>query len=825
MYSPIFFFSAESDILNVEESDLAGLLWYFVFFDYGSGVGFVYRGVCGFLLNVSLSVFMYLKRLEITGFKSFAQKTALDFSVSAGEGGLVSGPGITAIVGPNGSGKSNIADAIRFAIGEQSSKNLRGKKSEDVIFAGTEGKSRMGSAAVVLHFDNTDGRMPIEFADVSITRKIHRSGEGEYFINGNKVRLLDIVDLLAKTGIGKESYCVLTQGMSDAVLLASPIERRAIFEDAAGVKPYQIEKERAIRKLENAHENLVRVDALVAEIEPRLKNLKRQAEKASQGKEVATRLKEKQLLLYGYLWKQFQGERGLLEHDREILEHTMRETEARAKELREAVVAVSAVLEDEQEEVAWQRDIQTLRAELNSRLRERSVIEGKREIEMERRKEQKVVKTIPVDLAFVRREVEKIGANQFRLIERLQSVETLEDLQDIREFAQVIKQELFELSEKAGVGSVQKTEIIGLSSEEKSMSDERLQSFEHILAVCDECVTRVEQGIVEKERLIAERRASNRKERETFFVKEKESRVCELTVQQLRDRLNELKVRLTRVEVHEEDLVILVREELAMHPEDIAYDVDISVDRERVEREIGRLKIEVGHIGALDPFVVDEYEETSKRFVFLTHESADLKQALESLRSVIQEMDTRIDGSFERTFDDIRKRFSHYFGLIFDGGKADITKVRVGTRRRADTEDEAGVVSSYHDEASEQDGTGIEIFACPPGKKITHLSMLSGGERSLTSLALLFAIISHNPPPFVVLDEVEAALDEANSRRFSKMLQELSGQTQFIAITHNRETMAQASLLYGVTMQRDGVSQLLSVRLDQVDEAGKPSGG
>jgi chromosome segregation protein len=168
----------------------------------------------------------------------------LDFSASSSE--TASGRGITAIVGPNGSGKSNIADAIRFAIGEQSSKNLRGKKSEDVIFAGTEGKSRMGSASVTLHFDNTDQRIPIEFSEVSITRKIHRSGEGEYLINGNKVRLLDVVDLLAKAGIGKESYCVITQGMSDAVLLASPLERRAIFEDAAGVKPYQIEKERAI---------------------------------------------------------------------------------------------------------------------------------------------------------------------------------------------------------------------------------------------------------------------------------------------------------------------------------------------------------------------------------------------------------------------------------------------------------------------------------------------------------------------------------------------------------------------------------------------------
>jgi chromosome segregation ATPase len=753
---------------------------------------------------------MYLKRLEISGFKSFANKTVLDFS-SASEAG--SGRGITAIVGPNGSGKSNIADAIRFAIGEQSSKNLRGKKSEDVIFAGTEGKSRMGSAAVTLHFDNSDQRIPIEFAEVSITRKIHRSGEGEYFVNGNKVRLLDVVDLLAKAGIGKESYCVITQGMSDAVLLSSPLERRAIFEDAAGVKPYQIEKERAMRKLESTRENLVRVDALLVEIEPHLRNLKRQAERASQGKETALRLHAKQELLYGFLWHQFQGERGTLMRDRDTAVGLVEELEERSVRLRAEVAAVSSALEDQKEETAWQNEVRVLQAELNTLARGRSVMEGKKEIEMERRKEKEVVKTIPVDLAFVKRSVEKIGADQQKLIARIQSVEQLEDLQDIREFAQVIKQELFELSEKAGVGSIRETQIIGLSPEEKAASDIRLQALESEWSATEKRLVEVEAKVAEKERAIVAHREATRVQRETFFAKEKESRECERALQQLKDNVNELKVRLARVEVREEDLVTLVREELAMRPEEVAYDGVTAVDRERLEREISRLKVEVEHIGTIDPLVVDEYTETTKRFEFLTHESADLKQALESLRSVVKEMDGKIDQAFEATFKEIKQRFAHYFSLIFGGGKADITQVRIALKRRG--EEEEG------EEEQEEGGVGIEIFACPPGKKITNLSMLSGGERSLTSLALLFAIISHNPPPFAVLDEVEAALDEANARRFSTMLEELSLHTQFIAITHNRETMARANLLYGVTMQRDGISQLLSVRLDQVEKGGQ----
>jgi chromosome segregation protein len=187
---------------------------------------------------------VYLKKLEINGFKSFANKTALDFLVSKnGE------RSITAIVGPNGSGKSNIADAIRWVMGEQSMKNLRGKKSEDIIFAGSGKKSRLGSAQATLFFDNSDKRIPLDFEEVTVTRKIFRSGESEYLINGSRVRLQDVVDILAKAGIGKESYSIVNQGMADAILNATPLERRSLIEDAAGVKQYQIRKERSLRKL------------------------------------------------------------------------------------------------------------------------------------------------------------------------------------------------------------------------------------------------------------------------------------------------------------------------------------------------------------------------------------------------------------------------------------------------------------------------------------------------------------------------------------------------------------------------------------------------
>lgn len=317
-------------------------------------------------------------------------------------------------------------------------------------------------------------------------------------------------------------------------------------------------------------------------------------------------------------------------------------------------------------------------------------------------------------------------------------------------------------------------------------------------------------------------REAGKSGRARFFQEEEESRAKGRSLQAKKDELNDLKVRLARVEVREEDLTNLVAEELQMKPLALVYD-GTHVERERLEREIARLKVEVEHVGSIDPLIVDEYQETEKRYTFLSTESADLKQAIESLKEVIKEMDDKIDQAFHTTFKDIGKKFSEYFKIIFGGGTAELSIVKIKSRKRGEEENEEEELSDGENAESTPEAyeIGIEIVASPPGKRIHNLSMLSGGERSLTSLALLFAIISHNPPPFAVLDEVEAALDEANSRRFGKMLQELSLHTQFVAITHNRETMSQAGLLYGVTMGEEGVSRLLSVRLDEVGEGGK----
>lgn len=764
---------------------------------------------------------MYLKKVEIAGFKSFANKTTLDFSTGGVEDGKKMG--ITAIVGPNGSGKSNVADAIRWVMGEQSMKNLRGKKAEDIIFAGSGKKARLSSAHATLYFDNNDKRIPLEFAEVAITRKIFRSGESEYLINGSKVRLLDVVDLLAKAGIGRESYCVITQGMSDAILNATPLERRTVLEDAAGVKQYQIKKERSLRKLDSTKENLERLESLVAEIEPHLRMLKRQADKAENGKTVAESLKTKQFLLYSYLWHTFQTEKETYSTTKNDLGIKMMNVQREVDKINDELQQESKKQESNIEQQRLEKERDELRGKLNILERDLVMTEGRLEIEKERALEKKIVKSIPVDLHYVQEKLTNIRKSQEELISRVENAEKIEELQDIKEFARAIQQALHDLLEETGKGKIETTEV----NPEAEIHEAKAKELEAKSVAIRAEVEIIRQKVGELSQAIEKEILAEKESRRNFFELERQSRIKQDELNRMKDQFNDAKIELAKVDVREEDLQGQIKEELHLEVKDLKYD-GTPVERESLEREVMKLRVQMEQIGGIDPMVLDEYNETKNRFEFLSKESEDLKQAIESLRAVVKEMEQKIDEVFAEAFERINKEFTNYFRIIFGGGNAHLAKVKIKARKsKAEElgegeETETGEEVKLEDEAdSENDQLGIDILACPPGKKISHLSLLSGGERSLTSLALLFAIIAYNPPPFAVLDEVEAALDEANSRRFGRIIQELSNNTQFVIISHNRETMRQASILYGVTMGDDGISKILSVHLDQVGQGGK----
>jgi chromosome segregation protein len=778
---------------------------------------------------------MFLKRLEISGFKSFANKTVLDFSAFPADGREEKIRGITAIVGPNGSGKSNTADALRWVMGEQSMKNLRGKKSEDIIFAGSGKKARLGSAHVTLILDNSDKRLPVEFSEVAITRKIFRSGESEYLINGSRVRLQDIVDMLAKAGVGKESYAIVNQGMADQVLNATPAERRTVIEDAAGVKQYQIKKERSLRKLESTRTNLEKVRSLTEEIKPHLKMLKRQAERASQSEGVARELIEKQARLFSYLWTNFQNEKNKFNEEKEEIGRQMNNCQREVDKLGDEMRAEAKVEKGENRQGELENQARERRTQLNQLERDLIVTEGRIELEKEKQKNMQMIeeikiKSIPVDLKYVREGLDEIRREQEKLIDRIEHAESLEDLQEIKEFARVVQQKLHDL--RSDVEKGKKEEKIEPAPKKSAppVDTKVLEELRAKIAGLREEIKKVEEEIRGIDLEIQKERAFDRERRQKFFEVERKLRMKQEELNKLKDNFNEAKIALARVEVREDDLKNQVRTELKKEVETLEL-FSGQIDRYALEQDISKLKIKMEQIGGIDPLVIDEYNETSKRFDFLVSESADLENAITSLREIIKEMDVKIEKEFAATYEEINKEFTKYFRIIFGGGNAHLIKVKIESRKAKAkaAEAENGEAGGAEDDLGEEEGgqekeekqTGIDISACPPGKKIANLSMLSGGERSLTSLALLFAIISHNPPPFAVLDEVEAALDEANSKRFGRILQELSDSTQFVTITHNRETMRQASLLYGVTMGEDGISKLLSIRLDQVGAGGR----
>jgi len=770
---------------------------------------------------------MYLKKLEIIGFKSFANKTVIDFMPSDSVDEIVKGGvnvgnkknrGITAIVGPNGSGKSNIADAIRWVMGEQSMKNLRGKKSEDVIFAGSGAKGKLSYASVSLHLDNADKRIPLEFTEVIIRRKIYRSGESEYLINGSKVRLVDVTDMLARAGVGKDSYSVINQGMSDAVLNASISERKSILEDAAGVKQYQIKKERALKKLDTTSKNLLQVSALLGEIEPHLKILKRQSDKAQKGVEIRTKLKETQEKYFAFLWHSFQSERETSFIQKEELGKEMMLIQMDVDKLNDFVESESQKMRHnkKQDELKFERD--KIYRTVNVNERELMMTEGKMEILRDRIKQQSVIQAIPVDKKYIQDGLNKIYEDQKELNIRIEKIKTIEELVGIREFIAQIEKRITILRGDIDNGKVegQKTkeqfEIEKRGNEELSQMEEKINGLKKEIQSSRGNIAKINEDI--------HREVENdNKAREEFFKAEERLRESQRKLDIIKDKFNDAKVSLARVEVREEDLIVEARSNLSVDIRNLKFDGE-RIDRHEIEQKISRLKMQMEQIGGIDPLIMEEYEETNKRYETLQQESKDLEKAIVSLLEIAKEMDKKIDKVFSEAFHKINDEFAKYFKIIFNGGKASLVKVKKKKIIRVKSESGEAMDNEDNSEIEIEEGddkneVGIDISACPPGKKISNLSMLSGGERSLTSLALLFAIISYNPPPFSMLDEVEAALDEANSRRFSKILKTLSNHTQFVAITHNRETMRQASYLYGATMGEDGVSKLLSIKLDK----------
>lgn len=737
---------------------------------------------------------MFLQRLEIQGFKSFANKTVLEFPNPN------KGQSITSIVGPNGSGKSCMADSIRWVLGEQSLKLLRGKKSTDVIFSGSEKKSRSGFAEATLYLDNADRKAPIDYTELAITRRLYQNGENEYFLNKNKTRLADILLLLAQANFGQRAYSVIGQGMIDAVLVQSPRERKDFFDEAAGVKQFQLKRHASMNKLNSTEENLKQVEVLLMEIKPRLATLSRHVKKLDQYDEMKARLHSLEHSYYGTLWHQINNDCGKQKT-------AITEKAEKLSEFNKKIEVLQKQFEQKEKKEGASDEMLSLQgkyAELVNRkntLREKEFINKEKitafRLQKETRKEIPA-SAIVLELDGISNEYKKIvngindKTNPLKLKERLESIlSAIDDLnKKIKNPAEAVK------------------------------IPEELTTALGAIALD---VQKVDEVIKEVQTKLENLRAQQKSETTEFFAVQREWRDLVEEKNILENQMNELKIVLTRAETKKEALEAEMETHLKERREMILKTPPPeAVNPMAIENEMQTLRYQIELVGNIDPETVKEYKETKERYDFLDGQSTDLRNAMKQLREIIKELDAQIEVQFDTAFKKINADFGRFFSILFGGGKARLEIIEVEATADEEPENSEAPALTEQEEAGEEENImekigGIEIFANPPGKKVKSVSMLSGGEKALTSIALICAIISNNPSPFVALDEVDAALDESNSIRFSEIIKQLAHKTQFILITHNRATMSIADILYGVTMGEDGVSKLLSLKLEEAE--------
>ncbi|MCI6266894.1 MAG: chromosome segregation protein SMC [Erysipelotrichaceae bacterium] len=982
---------------------------------------------------------MYLKSIKAYGFKSFADKIEINF-----------GPNINGIVGPNGSGKSNVVDAVRWVLGEQSIKSLRGETSTDVIFSGSKSRKPLNSASITLVFDNTDLYLPIQYTEVSVRRVMYRSGENEYYLNNEKCRLKDITNLLTDSGADKESFNIIGQGKIDEILSTRPEDRRLVFESAAGVLKYKKRKLEAIKKLERTNQNISRVNDILNELENNIYPLEKQSLNAKKYLEYKEELTDLEISLmvhdihfYNHHTKQLKekidklkdeliqlssshssydidilekkdqikkmeseinlNQNALLEviksiekidADIRILKERKKYTEDSKNHseqdvllLKENILKLETSLNELKNDISkyqenimivqnqkenYQKKYQELvdkKNQLNNLLEQnqrdktklkykidylensiqnnqtlpssvKNILSNKRFIgihnvigklfELDDQyytaisialggaanyivvntssdakeiihylKENKLgratffpidtIKPRYIDETFLNKvknmdgfigiasslvrckeiyhniilnqlgnvivadnlehanqfskmmmhrykivtldgqqvnvggsitggsisttrnliqdkyelqtktmELESLNQKELDLEDSLKNVVT--ELQKYEQFIHANKTKILDITEKMNQKSNAKEslssqkeslerelkDIISISNHNTDHELENLMNMyysaienrdnvETILETLKTKKVEIEQNIIETEEL---------SKQDNYYISTKEKNLKELEIQ-----LNTTNIRL-------DNLLISLGEEYNMTYEAAVSKYNLEVEEELARNRVKELKNSIKELGYVNIEAIDEYDRVKERYDFLNGQREDLKKAENTLLEIIKEMDDVMKEKFVTTFEAIRKEFKKVFREMFHGGEAELLLT-----------DPDNILE-----------TGIEIQAVPSGKNLKSLSLLSGGEKTFTAISLLFAILNVRPVPFCLLDEVEAALDDANVESFGNYLNKYRDTTQFILITHKKKTMEFADILYGITMQESGVTKLVSVRLEDIKE-------
>ncbi len=977
---------------------------------------------------------MYIKEIKINGFKSFASNVNLELSKN-----------FTGIVGPNGSGKSNIVDALKWVMGEQSVKTLRGQNGmTDVIFNGSSSREAARSAKVEIILDNTDKSLPLEFSEIEIKRVVYRTGENEYFINKERVRLKDITDLFIDSFSSKESLSIIPQGKISEILGGNSLEKRGIIEEAAGVVKYKKRKEETLRKLARTNENIERVNMLINELSLSVEPLKREKEKALIYKENKEKLESIEVGVLASDITTFNDEYTLVKEEKEKLELIISEestSDIKERTLIEELRVKRSKLDDE---------VSSMQKELLLKVEELNELNSKKELLKERNKYDKESSLVKQRLSYLEEEKLRITTNlsklnleleestrvlnqntnklndlnndlnkgkanknkltetineltkkKYNLVNRRdillynienmtkvpysvksvlnspslrgikntigslievdstysQAIETLlggstnyiviendiaakeaieylktnnkgrvtffplnlikpkyidenslNEVKDIKgfigvasdlvnyekEYSNIIKNQLgnsivvdnidnaliiskkinskYRIASldgdiihvggsltggsinKASSNFTDKSELDNISRNITSLINE-ISSCEDSLKENDDNLSNLVNMIyktnldvlssTEKEsniknninldsenlnKITLELSTLGKNEGDNeldevlskYYEKEKDKKLLEQTIinkETLRrevieelefkevtlkkynsknkentDRLNNLNIKEAKLSVVIDNLLNRLSEEYNLTYERARNNYELNIDINEAKTLIGEIKRTLKTLGEVNLSSIEEYERVSKRYEFLTTQKEDLVTSEQNLLKIINDMDDIMIEKFATTFRKVNNEFMKVFKELFGGGSA-----------KLELTDPTNMLE-----------TGIEIIANPPGKKPGVLSLLSGGEKTLTAISLLFAIMNLKDVPFVILDEVESALDEVNVEKFGEYINHYKGKTQLLIITHKKKTMEYVDSLYGITMEESGVSKLVSVKLEEV---------
>jgi chromosome segregation ATPase len=768
---------------------------------------------------------MYLRSISMKGFKSFPERTTLEFS-----------PGVSVIVGPNGSGKSNITDAVLWALGEQSPGAIRGASMQDVISAGGKGISQRRAAEVEVTIDNSDGRAATEFSEIAVERRLDRSGDSGYRLNGARCRLADVTDVLSDTNLGREMHSVISQGRVETIVHSKPRERRLLVEEAAGLGKHRKRRRRAELKLRSARDNLDRALDVEREARARLRPLKRQAQAA----ELGARIEREELGLRAQLVSEelrFGADRAAAAEEaakkargiREQLEQQLSEVSQRRSAAEERFAA-----RDRERTQAWGL-LTKLRGD-QERVAVRVANLSSREAELEAGLEKLRVELGPLTLDVgpgsapgerarkLEEELGEIDAGLRTAGEGLRIAGSGDAAEAAREAA---LGDVRAGAERATRHAKRAEGLLGerhreamrarLAAGEALLDDVRgaLKAAEAVGAAIRGRVERIEQKVVggqdDGDEIAAELKRCSQQEFE------------------LQAEMKKTSDELTRAEVeaaHLGDRRAEAERELASIAERLGEEIPPATEaltdeaRAEIDKRLERLERRRAQIGPVNPLAEQEYDEAREHVEALQTQREDIERSMRELESLIRDIDEEIERAFEETFEATAKNFEEMVEHLFPGGRGRLRRVSLRPVRedeRPAGEQEAPTDAEPEPEVEEEDEQrdelGVEIEVTPAGKSMRKLQLLSGGEKSLVALAFVFAVFLARPCPFYILDEVEAALDDANIDRFLQLIRRFSDRAQFVIVTHQKRTMDAADVLYGVSMGGDGVTKVVSRRL------------